>query len=80
MTEAAMEAALHQQLGRIEGKLDAFGAAIGRAHDRIDAVEKDVRGIERQLAKYAAYATIGATAGSSAIAYAARLLFAGGVS
>lgn len=37
------DAALHQQLGRIEGKLDSLNTTISRAHRRIDDLEKDVK-------------------------------------
>ena len=50
--------ALHQQLGRIEGKLDTLISTISRAHTRIDALEKDVIELKTVQAKHIAYVTL----------------------
>lgn len=50
--------ALHQQLGRIEGKLDTLISTISRAHARIDALEKDVTELKTVQAKHIAYVTL----------------------
>jgi hypothetical protein len=69
------EAALHQQLGRIEGKLDLLGSSISRAHERIDQVEKDIRGIEKSLAKFAVYGTLASTVLATAVGIGVTRLF-----
>ncbi len=63
------------QLGRIEGKLDAVTSAVGRAHDRIDSVERDVRVLERAQAKFTVYATMIAAAVATGAGLAVRKLF-----
>lgn len=50
--------ALHQQLGRIEGKLDTLISSLSRAHARIDALEKDVTELKTVQAKHIAYVTL----------------------
>lgn len=70
--------ALHQQLGRIEGKIDSLSVLVSRAHTRIDRVEQDIRSLERNQSRLMAYATVLASAGSAVVSYVVRLVFMGG--
>jgi len=66
---------LNQQLGRIEGKLDSLCTTTSRAHTRIDSIEKDIRTIEKTLARYAAWITVIATIFSTGVGLAIKQLF-----
>ena len=77
MDDGGSQAALHQQLGRIEGKLDTFGSSISRAHERIDKVEVDIRAIEKQIARFAVYATLASSALATAVGIGVTKLMGG---
>lgn len=57
----AGEAELHQQLGRIEGKLDSLNASMTRAHERIDKHDERLGALERFQSRAIGYATAAAT-------------------
>ncbi len=60
---------IHQQLGRIEGKLDTIVTTLSRAHARIDALEKDLVTVKTSQAKYAAYVSVGAIGASGVMTW-----------
>lgn len=64
------DAETHQQLGRIEGKLDAFAASMQRAHERIDKHDDRLGQLEQFRSRIVAYAAAVAT-GASVVANAA---------
>lgn len=45
------DAQMHQQLGKIEGKLDALISTVSRAHSRVDAIEKEVSAAQAAAVK-----------------------------
>ncbi len=52
---------LHQQLGRIEGKLDAAMSSMSRAHERLDKHDDKIGALENFQAKAIGYAAAAAT-------------------
>lgn len=69
------DSALHQQLGRIEGKLDSVSSAISRAHERLDKHDERIGGLEKATAKIATYITVAATVVSTVVALAMKKFF-----
>lgn len=57
----ATDAEIHQQLGRIEGKLDSAMASMQRAHERIDKHDDRLGNLEKFQARAIGYATAAAT-------------------
>jgi len=57
----AGDAELHQQLGRIEGKLDSAMASMARAHERLDKHDDRLGGLEKFQARAVGYAAAAAT-------------------
>lgn len=65
----ATDAETHQQLGRIEGKLDAYALAMQRAHERLDKHDDRLGALEQFRSRIVAYAAAIAT-GASVVANA----------
>jgi hypothetical protein len=52
---------LHQQLGRIEGKLDAAVSSMSRAHERLDKHDEKISKIENFQSRIIGYTAAAAT-------------------